>query len=188
MAFRGIAGIGDMLRLTSIITAIKKETPGLIFDIYAGNLKKAQFAFALLPKRYLLQEDLLHITYSKYDAIINISDKEPFILLKNTPLTEKMQKIAEQHKYLLLQDSNSAAQAGFRFQDVLALTRGYDNNKQTLFTDIELEPQNFVNGKYITLHHGWDSDRKSSVLHNKSWPLKNWKTFVDIFKTKHPLA
>lgn len=185
LAFRGTAGIGDMLRLATLINTIKQENQNLIFDIYIGNIKKGEFAFSTLPKRYLLQENLLYLTYKKYDAIINISDKEPFILVHKTPLTEKMKQIADNNKNLLSLDTETRVKKGFVHQDVLSLTRGFDNKKQSLFCPIKLEPQNFVQGKYITLHYGWDSDVKVNI-HNKSWPLQHFQTFVKLFKEQYP--
>ena len=185
LAFRGTAGIGDMLRLAAVIAAVKKENPDLIFDIYVGNTKKGKFAFAALQKRYLLQENLLYLTYEQYDAIINISDKEPFILIKKTPLTEQMQKVAEENKYLMNINTANRAQKGFTCGEVISLTRGYDNKKQPLYCPIKLEQQNFVKGKYITVHYGWDSDVKTK-RHNKVWPFEYYQTFVKLFKEKYP--
>lgn len=185
LAFRGTSGIGDMLRLAAVIAAIKKENPDLIFDIYVGNISKGEFAFAALQKRYLLQENLLYLTYRQYDAIINISDREPFILINKTPLTDKMQKVADENKYLESIDTTKRAEKGLVCGEVISLTRGYDNKKQPLYCPIQLEPQNFVEGKYITLHYGWDNDVKIKN-HNKIWPFEYYQNFVKLFKKQYP--
>jgi ADP-heptose:LPS heptosyltransferase len=185
IAFTFEGGLGDKLRVKSVITELVKMYPNAVIDIYNTNKATLFVTSEIKNIRFYLKKHTLLVTKNYYDFVYDNCPPQPILIKTDNPITRKVINNIEKYKQIF--KDNGYHDKTISCISVNKISAGVDNVRDDS-TSIHYTPSPLEkfglskNDKIITFNVG--AGENGSIKNVKCWQLDKWEKLIVLLKTR----